>query len=346
MRTIHLNARSGTCEIAIGAHLEDVSRWINGRRCVIITDKNVSHFYRNTFPAGHLIEIDSGEKSKTLETVHSVYEKLLGYELDRKDLILGIGGGVVCDLAGFVASTYLRGISFGFVASSLLAQVDAGIGGKNGVDFKGFKNIIGVIRQPEFVICDLRMLKTLERKEYIGGMAEVIKYGAIMDINLFNYCENHISEILSINPDITEEVVFRSVKNKVKLVEIDEFETGERTKLNFGHTFAHGLEKITGLAHGEAVSIGMNLAGEISVREKLLAEKDALQLKSLIQIAGLPVSLNMDPVKLYQAIRKDKKKRGDRIGLVLLEELGKSVIHYMEINRLSNILNDLCRNSK
>lgn len=346
MRTIHLNAKSGPCKIEIGAHLEDVSGWINDCRCVIITDKNVSHIYKKSFPEGPLIEIDPGEKSKTLDTVHSVYGQLLDYELDRQDFILAIGGGVVCDLAGFVASTYLRGVRFGFVASTLLAQVDAGIGGKNGVDLKGFKNIIGVIRQPEFVICDLRMLKTLDTKEYIGGLAEVIKYGAIMDKNLFSFCENHISEILSISPDVTDEVVFRSVNNKVRLVEADEFETGERTKLNYGHTFAHALEKITGLTHGEAVAVGMNIAGEISVREGLFPQKEALRLKSLIQMSGLPVSLNIDPVELIKAIRKDKKRRGDRIGLVLLKGLGESVIHYMDIDRLSNILDDLYRNSK
>jgi 3-dehydroquinate synthase len=345
MRTIHLNAKSGQSIIRIGAHLEDVSGWINGYRCAIITDRNVSHFYRNSFPKGHLIEIDPGEKSKTLETVYSIYEQLLDYELDRKDFILAIGGGVVCDLAGFVASTYLRGVRFGFVASSLLAQVDAGIGGKNGVDFKGFKNIIGIIRQPEFVICDLNMMKTLERKEYIGGIAEVIKYGAIMDKNLFDYCEKHMNDILSMYPDVMDELVFRSVTNKVKLVEIDEFETGERTKLNFGHTFAHALEKITGLSHGEAVAVGMNMAGAISFREGLLPEKDASRLKLLIQTSGLPASMNIDPVELLQAIRKDKKKKGEKIGLVLLEKLGKSVIHYIDIDRLSNILNDLYGNS-
>jgi 3-dehydroquinate synthase len=341
MRTIHLHTKKDHCIIEIGARITDISRWIGDRRLAIITDKNVSHFYRDSFPEGLLIEIEPGEKSKTLVTVQSVYEQLLHAEIDKTDLILGIGGGVVCDLAGFVASTYMRGVHFGFVATTLLAQVDASIGGKNGVDFESYKNIVGVIKQPEFVICDLNMLETLKRKEYIGGIAEVIKYGAIMDKDLFDYCETHYGEILDMDLKVIEELVFRSVSNKVKLVEIDEFETGERTKLNFGHTFAHAIEKLTGLAHGEAVAIGMNMAGKISVRENLLPEQEALRLKLLIQKTGLPVSVEVDPAELFHAIRKDKKKRGGHIGLVLLEVLGKSVIKYMDMDKLKQVLNDL-----
>lgn len=346
MRTIDLNTRTGHCSIMTGGNLADVTGRITDCRLAVITDKNVSRYYRNYFPAGLVYEIEPGEQSKTLETVHSIYGQLLEAEIDRKDFILGIGGGVVCDLAGFVASTYLRGLRFGFVASSLLAQVDAAIGGKNGVDYKNFKNIIGVIRQPEFVICDLVMLKTLDRKEFVGGLAEVVKYGAILDKSLFDYCENHTREILDGDTGVIDEIVYRSAGNKVKLVEIDEFETGERTKLNFGHTFAHALEKITGLNHGEAVAVGMNIAGAISVREGLLPENKALRLKSLIQKLGLPVSLDADPAELFQAIRKDKKKRGEMIGLVLIEDLGRSVVKYVELDRLKIILNDLYLHSK
>lgn len=343
MQTILLNTGSGSCKISVGAKLHDIKSWISSSRFVIITDRNVSHFYKDSFPEGPLIEIEPGEKSKTLDTAQSVYGQLLDSGLDRKDFILAVGGGVVCDLAGFVASTYLRGLRFGFVASSLLAQVDAAIGGKNGVDFRGFKNIIGVIKQPEFVLCDPDLLKTLDRKEFIGGLSEVIKYGAIMDYDFFTYCEDHIRDILSMDTGIMHEVVFRSAGNKVKLVEQDEFESGERMKLNFGHTFAHALEAVTGITHGEAVAIGMNMAAEISVKEKLLQEKDAARLKLLIMEAGLPVSADVDPQKLIQAIGKDKKKRGSSVGLILLEELGKSVIHYMDMDRLSNVINDLYR---
>jgi 3-dehydroquinate synthase len=346
LRTIDLNTGTGHCSIITGGNLADLPARITDCRIAVITDKNVSRYYRDFFPAGLVAEIEPGEQSKNLETVHSIYEQLVDAEIDRKDFILGIGGGVVCDLAGFVASTYLRGMRFGFVASSLLAQVDAAIGGKNGVDFKNFKNIIGVIRQPEFVICDPEMLKTLNRKEFIGGLAEVIKYGAIMDMGLFEYCENRSKEILEMDPGVIDEIVYMSAANKVKLVEIDEFEKGERTKLNFGHTFAHALEKISGLTHGEAVAIGMNIAGTISVSEGLLPEQKAVRLKSLIQNLGLPVSLDADPDGLFQAIRKDKKKRGEVIGLVLLEDIGKSVIKYIELDRLKFILNDLHLHSK
>jgi len=314
---------------------------ISGSRLAVITDKNVGHFYRDRFPEGIVIEIEPGEKSKNLETVYSIYGQLLDSGIDRSDFILAIGGGVVCDLAGFIASTYMRGLKFGFVASSLLAQVDAAIGGKNGVDYENFKNIIGVIRQPEFVICDQDMLKTLEQKEFIGGLAEVIKYGAIMDTGLFEYCEDHYTEIIEMNPIALDETIYRSAFNKSRLVEVDEFEKGERTKLNFGHTFAHALEKMTGIAHGEAVAIGMIIAGAISVREGLLHEKKAMRLRSLIGKMRLPDTLDRAPAELFQAIKKDKKKKGEKMGLVLLVDIGKSVIKYFDIDRLKLILDDL-----
>lgn len=345
MRTIDLQTQTEHCRIIIGSHLKDVSHFIPPGRLAVITDHNVSHLYRSEFPEGLIVEIEPGEKSKTLETASVIYKKLLDFELDRNDFILAIGGGVVCDLAGFIASTYLRGISFGFVASTLLAQVDASIGGKNGVNLTGFKNIIGVIRQPEFVICDLDMLNTLEKKEYIAGIAEVIKYGAIIDAGMFDYCETHIGEILAKDTEVLDELVFRSVKNKCSIVEEDEYETGERMKLNFGHTFAHALEKITGITHGEAVAIGMNLASTISVKKGFFAEKDAIRLKSLIQSTGLPVAMEVNPDDLIQAIRKDKKKSGSGIKLILLEGIGKSFIHLIDIEIMKGILDDMYRYS-
>jgi 3-dehydroquinate synthase len=341
LRTIKLKTETGQCRIIAGGHLVDVSGIIFESRLAVITDKNVSQFYRDRFPDGIIIEVEPGERSKSLETVNSIYGQLLESGVDRSDFILGIGGGVVCDLTGFIASTYMRGLKFGFVASTLLAQVDAAIGGKNGVDYKNYKNIIGVIRQPDFVVCDHDMLKTLERKEFIGGLAEVIKYGAIMDSSLFAYCEDHCTEILDLHPVVLDEIIYRSAINKVRLVEIDEFEKGERTKLNFGHTFAHALEKMTGITHGEAVAVGMNIAGSISVSEGLLQENMALRLRSLIINMGLPVSLDVPPARLFEAIKKDKKKKGDKIGLVLLEDIGKSVIKYIHLDRLKLILDDL-----
>jgi 3-dehydroquinate synthase len=341
LRTIQLKTETGQCRIITGGLLADVSGIISGSRIAVITDKNVNHFYRDRFPEGILIEVEPGEKSKSLEMVNFIYGQLLDSGVDRSDFILGIGGGVVCDLTGFIASTYMRGLKFGFVASTLLAQVDAAIGGKNGVDYKDYKNIIGIIRQPEFVVCDLDMLKTLEKKEFIGGLAEVIKYGAIMDSGLFSYCEDHFTEILEMHPVILDEIIYRSAVNKIRLVEVDEFETGERTKLNFGHTFAHALEKMTGITHGEAVAVGMNIAGAISVSEGLLKENKSIRLRSLIINMGLPVSLEISPARLFEAIKKDKKKRGEKIGLVLLEDIGKSVIKYIELDRLKLILDDL-----
>jgi len=329
MRTIELKTKNDQCRIMIGGQLKDVSHMLPPGRIVLITDQNVSRLYHSEFPEGIIVEIEPGEKSKTLETASAIYEKLLNYEIDRKDFILAIGGGVVCDLAGFIASTYMRGLRFGFVATTLLAQVDASIGGKNGVNLKGYKNIIGIIRQPEFIICEMSMLNTLEKKEYIAGIAEIIKYGAIMDADLFDYCETHMMGILAKDPAILDEVVFRSVNNKCEIVRKDEYETGERMKLNFGHTFAHALEKIIGITHGEAVAIGMNIESAISVREGFLADNDLLRIKSLIQSAGLPAGLEVNPDEIVQA----------------LEGIGKSRIHYIELELMREILNDMYKYS-
>ncbi|KPK87934.1 MAG: hypothetical protein AMS27_00850 [Bacteroides sp. SM23_62_1] len=345
MRTIDLKTQHDKCRIIIGGHLKDAGKLIPSGRLVIITDRNVKELYHSEFPEGLIIDIEPGEKSKTLEMASVIYRKLLDYELDRKDFILAIGGGVVCDLAGFIASTYMRGVPYGFVASTLLAQVDASIGGKNGINLMGFKNIIGVVRQPEFVVCDLKMLTTLEKKDYIGGIAEVIKYGAMMDRDMFEFCESHIQDILAMKTEILEEVVFRSVKNKCIIVEEDEYETGARMKLNFGHTFAHALEKITGITHGEAVAVGMNLASAVSVKLGFLKEDDSSRLKTLTQQTGLPVAMEVNPNDLFLAIRKDKKKAGSGIQLILLEGIGKSLVHFTDIDIMKEILNDMYRYS-
>jgi len=341
MDTIELKTEGGSSKIIIGGHLEDVWDLIPNRKVVVITDSTVNRLYGNAFSRAIVIEVEPGEQSKTVEKANQIYDQLLNHEIDRKDFILGIGGGVVCDLSGFIASTYLRGISFGFVATTMLAQVDASIGGKNGVNFKGYKNIIGVIRQPQFVLCDLKLLKTLEKIEYIGGLSEVIKYGAIMDRELFDYFEDNVTEILSQDTEILKKLVFNCVRNKTIVVEKDENETGERMKLNFGHTFAHALEKITGLSHGEAVGIGMNVAARISEKLGFLSKENTDRLRNIIQKIGLPVSLEIKMDLVYEVIRKDKKKSGDEIGLILLNDLGDSFTHYIELDELKNIMNDL-----
>ena len=264
MKEIRLNTTDSFCRILVGESFKNVGNYIPGKKLVIITDENVYQHYGAFFPDALLITIKPGESSKTLNIASEIYGQLIANEIDRKSFILGVGGGIVCDLAGYIASTYLRGISFGFVSTTLLSQVDASIGGKNGVNYEGYKNMVGVIRQPEFVICDPDMLSTLSKEEYYMGFAEVIKYGAILNTNLFDLLEKDYKKALDGEEETLEEIISICVEEKCRIVEADEKESGERKKLNFGHTFAHAFEKNTGIPHGEAVSIGMVLAAGIS----------------------------------------------------------------------------------
>ena len=257
MKVLEIHGSGGDSTILIGEGLKNLREHLPVGKVVVITDANVRAIYQKDFPDCDVIEIGTGEKIKTLETVQGIYQNLLAHEADRSTFIVGIGGGIVCDVTGFVASTYMRGLRFGFVPSTLLSQVDASVGGKNGVNFGGYKNIVGVFNQPEFVICDHSLLRTLPKNELLCGFAEIVKHAVIGDAGLFSYLEAHHEKALRLDDEVITKLVYDSVVLKASIVNRDEKEEGERMKLNFGHTFGHAIEKISGLPHGEAVSIGM-----------------------------------------------------------------------------------------
>jgi 3-dehydroquinate synthase len=341
MKKLVLNLSGSSSVIYIDRGLTDIRDLVPGGKLAIITDKNVYRHYGDRFPGVPVIILEPGEQSKSLDAVSSVFDQLVQAELDRKSFILGIGGGVVCDITGFVASTFLRGIPFGFIATTLLAQVDASIGGKNGINFRGYKNIIGLIRQPEFIICDLEMLDTLDDKEFLGGFAEIIKYGAIRDAGLFNFLETNYRAALQKDRQTLEYLVSQCAGIKCAVVEADEFESGERRILNYGHTFGHALEKICGITHGEAVSLGMVSATGISVNTGLLDREEGERITGLIHDMGLPVRMDFDRQAMLKAIRMDKKRSGDRVGVVLLDRIGNAVIRDFDFTELKTLLNDL-----
>ncbi|MDO8553775.1 MAG: 3-dehydroquinate synthase [Candidatus Micrarchaeota archaeon] len=344
MRVLELKAASGNCKLLIGESIERVMEYCNAKKVIIITDKNVLQLHGHTFPKCEMISIDSGEGIKTLETVEIIYERLLELEVDRSSIILGIGGGIVCDITGFVATTYLRGIRFGFVPTTLLAQVDASIGGKNGVNFKGYKNMIGAIRQPEFCLFDFELLKTLPESEMKCGFAEIAKHAAIGDASLFSYLEVNYKEILKLKKSIIEKVIYDSLKIKADIVAKDESEKGERMKLNFGHTLGHAIEKTVGLPHGKAVSLGMVLAANISAKKGLLDKKEVERIVRLLENVGLPTKIDFDKNMVIDAMRKDKKRRGDEINMVLLKSIGNVMITKIKIDELEAMIHepDMC----
>lgn len=334
MKTLEIHGSTGDSLIHVGEILRNLGNYIPSENVVFITDKNVTQFYENDFPPHPVITIETGEKIKNLDTVRDIYEKLVAVGADRSTFIVGIGGGIVCDIAGFVASTYLRGVRFGFVSSTLLSQVDASVGGKNGVNFKNYKNMIGVFNQPEFVICDLNLLNTLPEKEVLCGLAEIVKHAVIGDRHLFAYLEAHYQEALALDKDVIGKLVYDSIIIKSAIVNQDELEKGERRKLNFGHTFGHAFEKTTGVPHGEAVSAGMVVASQLSVKRGRLSAKDAERIETLLQKIGLPVRIQAEGKSILDALKKDKKRKGDRIYFVLLNEIGNAFVDQIPIKEL------------
>lgn len=340
MQKIKLSTPTGNTAITVGRALSrDLSEM--DPKPIILVDENVLCEHNEVFCPYTCLVIPSGERYKTLETVEKLYRDLVKIEADRSSLIVGVGGGLATDVAGFVASTFLRELPFGFISSSLLGQVDASIGGKNGVNLDGYKNMIGTIRQPSFVWCDLDLLKTLSRSEYISGIAEVIKYGAIMDESFLHYLKDHMKELLEMDAEVLEEVVTRSVKAKVDVVEKDEKESGMRRLLNFGHTIGHAIERDQKLLHGKAVAIGMVLASRLSVNLGMLSSSEAGLIEEIIGSAGLPVEIQLNPDEIYANIRKDKKKSGNLIHFILLDGPGNAVVKPIPLDELKPMLHDL-----
>ncbi len=324
----------------IGERLENLYQYIPGSRPIIITDVNVQKICLMDSMPGDIITIGTGEKIKTLKTVQDIYTQLVSLGANRSSFIVGIGGGIVCDIAGFVASTFMRGVRFGFVATTLLAQVDASVGGKNGVNFNGYKNMIGVFNQPEFVICDPDLLKTLSEREILCGFAEIVKHAAIGDADLFAFLEQNHENARALDGQIIERLVLDSVTLKSSIVSRDETERGERRILNFGHTFGHALEKVMGVPHGEAVSMGITIASALSVKRGLLAVEDERRILSLMKHLKLPTRIESEHEQLFDALEKDKKRESNFINFVLLDGIGTAVVEKIPLEELKDTIDE------
>jgi 3-dehydroquinate synthase len=338
MYEIVVDGNTGRSRIMVGERLDNVSAYLPGGHTIVITDENVGRLYQNRFPAADIITIGCGEKHKTLDTLAFIYDRLIALEADRASFIVGIGGGIVGDICGFAASTYMRGLRFGFVPTTLLAQVDATVGGKNGINFKGFKNMVGVFQQPEFVIVDTGLLKTLPPEEIASGLAEIAKHACIADPAYFDTIERGCDAIDAMDQAVLLDLVHQSVVIKARVVNRDEREAGERRKLNFGHTLGHAIEKTLGISHGAAVSVGMVLAARLSHRKGMLSDADLARITALLQRLGLPVKVDFDRQAIIDALKKDKKRQQDQIHFVLLQGLGNAVVVPIAIAELERWL--------
>ena len=276
-----------------------------------------------------VIILDQGEKAKSLSNYQSIINFLIDNKFDRSDGIIAVGGGVIGDISGFVSSTYLRGISYIQIPTTLLAQVDSSVGGKTAINIPAGKNLIGAFYNPKGVIIDTNVLHTLSSRELNAGLAEVIKYGLIQNKYLLSLLEKNVVAILNRNHKIIEEVIFESIKTKAKIVTKDEKETGIRALLNFGHTFGHAIEahgKYKKILHGEAVAKGMLIASKISMLEGLISEKELLKIRNLLLDYRFDLSLNYNYMDLKPFIFRDKKVQKGNLNLVLLKGMSKGII--------------------
>jgi 3-dehydroquinate synthase len=306
------------------AALKDIAA---GRDVVIITDENLARLYPGYFSPYETLVIAAGEASKSLDVVGQLLSQLIANEATRKTLIVGAGGGVVTDIAGFVAATYMRGVAFGFVPTSLLAMVDAAVGGKNGVDVGQHKNMVGTITQPEFLLYDGELLQTLPAQEWSNGFAEIIKYASIFDVPLFEELSRRNVAFYRADKNALDALIKRCVHWKNKTVVEDEREQGSRKLLNFGHTAGHAIETVHQLPHGYAISIGMLIACRLSEHILGLDPEVRYRLENMLQQYGLPIKQHIDMIAVMDILKIDKKRRGVEIDYILLEQLGNAGIY-------------------
>lgn len=344
MRTVKVALGARSYEIKIGPGLlKQLGRHCAslklGGRCAIISDRNVAPKFAEAAQASLkkagfdsvLITVPAGETAKSLKVVEQCYDALANHRLERKSFIVALGGGVVGDLAGFVASSYLRGIAFVQVPTTLLAQVDSSVGGKVGVNLKSGKNLVGAFHQPRLVLCDLDTLRTLPVREFRAGLAEVIKYGIIYDAALFERLERDLPKLLKRDAGTLMDVIAPCCEIKADVVGQDETESGLRAILNFGHTIGHAIENISGYGkylHGEAISIGQVAAAKISTDALGLSQRDVERITTLFQAAGLPTAIKLSAAqrkKLFAAMRLDKKVSAGEIKFVLAKRIGQVV---------------------
>jgi 3-dehydroquinate synthase len=312
---------------------------VDQKHAVIITDENIYDAHGKKFKDWNTIVLRPGEEYKVQATADAVIEQLIEFGADRSTTLIGVGGGVITDITGYVASIYMRGLRFGFVPTSLLAMVDAAIGGKNGIDVGVYKNMAGLIRQPSFLLYDMTFLGTLPQMQWENGFAEIIKHACIKDAALFRQLEQSSFKTFQGKKQNISALVKRNAVIKTKVVQQDEFEKGDRRLLNYGHTLGHALENQYELLHGQAVAIGMTYASVIS--EKITGFKDTSRVTRLLLQYGLPTFVEFDKQMVLHVMKMDKKREKKEMNYVLLERIGKGVVKTIPVTQLEKIINEL-----
>jgi 3-dehydroquinate synthase len=335
MKKVSYTFSTQTTDYYFDGEFARLTELVDKTQTVLITDENVFRAHRKKFDGWKYIIVPAGEQFKVQSTVNSIIERLIGFNADRKTFIVGIGGGVITDLTGFVASTYMRGLRFGFLPTTILSMVDASIGGKNGIDVGLYKNLIGIIRQPSFLLYDVSLLKSLPHTEWVSGFAEIIKHSCIKDLRLFKELEQHKLSFYKRDTAALKKLIRRNAVIKSNVVKEDEFETGERKLLNFGHTLGHAIENMYKLSHGQAIAVGMTVASELSATLTGFRETD--RVVRVLSQYGLTTYMEYDKVKAFNILRMDKKKEADKMNFVLLKKIGKAIVHPIPLTELEKI---------
>lgn len=333
-----LSFPTGNVQYLLHSSFEVLETLCKKEEAIIITDSNIAAQYKSLFqPFKAVITIPAGEKNKSFTTVSSVVTQLLSQKASKRGWIIGIGGGVVTDITGFVASIYMRGTPFGFVPTSLLGMVDAAIGGKNGVNLGLHKNLLGTIRQPKFILYDTNFLQTLPDKEWSNGFAEIIKYAALFDERMFTDLSKKDISYYKETPNALSSLIESCVNLKNKIVLADEQESGPRKLLNFGHTAGHAFETVYQLPHGYAVGLGMILACIVS--EKFGLHSSAKnKLATVLLKYQLPISLDFDTARVMEVLKMDKKGDTGTIDFVMLQHIGEAVVRNIPFEVIENSL--------
>lgn len=339
MERFKINFSNSSTDYYLVGDIANLKKIIVFKDVVFITDENVFRYHKQKFKGRNTIVLKPGEEFKVQATVDAIIEQLIAMEADRKTTLIGVGGGVVTDITGYVASVYMRGIKFGFVPTTILAMVDASIGGKNGIDVGVYKNLVGTIRQPSFILHDHKFLNTLPETEWINGFAEIVKHACIKDAALFRQLEENSFKTFQKKKDTLRDLIQRNTVLKTKVVQGDEFEKGERRLLNFGHTLGHALENQYELSHGQAISIGMTYACHIS--EQLTGFKETSRVVNVLNKYGLPTYASFDKQKVFEVLKMDKKRERKEMNYILLSKIGKGIIQTIPLKKLEQILSEM-----
>lgn len=317
-------------EVYIGSAAEILPELLPQGRVVVVSDATIDRLYHPLLAKYDSVLIGTGESIKTLQTVDMIYRRFIELGVDRSTFVLGIGGGIVTDVAGFAASTYMRGLPFGFISTTLLGQVDASVGGKNGVNVDGYKNMAGTFTQPQFVVCDPSLLRSLPDREFRAGLAEVVKAAIIADADLFGRIEQTSFETLRTDTDLLSDVISAAIRVKADIVEYDEKESGERRKLNLGHTLAHAIEKSSNrMNHGEAVAVGTALIAGAAVKLGVLKEEERQRIAEVLSRLGFDLTPPVEIKRLLKEVGKDKKNEDGMLRIVLPVGIGDCEVRKM-----------------